>query len=215
MLLGAGGAADVLSRVAEVGLKLKLRSYEKVAVTVDSSPIDLLSGKVKGVMVEGSRWASPKELTCRELKCKVGATAIDLQNLVQRQEIRMIQPGRGTACIEFSSQDWANFLTHPLVTTVTPEVTVVDSASSSLSSATAPFAFVRQGKIEATEGKALFAGTFRNQTFRFALSQRADESGASVRALKAEEVSGLQEQERILALELSEWFSNLEIDLDG
>ena len=44
------------------------------------------------------------QLTCRDLRVRVGATAIDLPGLVQRQEIRMLSPGRGEATITFSSR---------------------------------------------------------------------------------------------------------------
>ena len=121
----------------------------------------------------------------------------------------MIKPGRGTASIAFLSRDWANFLTHPLVTAVTPHISVADASGAG----TAPFTFMRQGKIEARQGRALFAGRFRDTTYRFALSQCADTSGASASPLNPGEDEGQREQECVLARELSKWFSNLQVDL--
>jgi len=213
MVFPGPGPADLLSRAAEVGLKLKMRSFGDVAVSVDSAPAELFAGKVKGVTVVGSNWASPKDLTCRELRCEVGATAIDLPRLVQRQEISMLEAGRGSATITFSSKDWANFLVHPLVTAVTPQLSTAMPQLSS-ASASAPFIFLRQGRIEAGEQRALFAGTFQGRTLRFALRQRKDGPGALVRPLRSEEVGVAQEHD-YWAQQLSEWFSNLEIDLDG
>ena len=43
--------------------------------------------KVDEVKVEGSKWASPKELTCNTLSVRVGVTAIDFPRLFQRQVI--------------------------------------------------------------------------------------------------------------------------------
>lgn len=48
--------ADVIGRVAELGLKLKLRSHEGVQVNVKCTPSDLMSGNLQGRNV--GRWVA-------------------------------------------------------------------------------------------------------------------------------------------------------------
>lgn len=49
--------------LSQVGLRLKLRSSDKVEFSIDSSPGELLKGTVAGVTMQGSKWVSPKRLT--------------------------------------------------------------------------------------------------------------------------------------------------------
>jgi hypothetical protein len=147
----------------------------------------------------------------------------------------MLSPGRGVATITFSSSDWANFLAHPLVTAVTPQL------------GSEPFRFLRQGKIETDRRRALFAGTLGGDTFRFSLTtpRETDRSKSvsqapgvgSARPSVSEEnlalvkplrmardereegrearEEGREAREEELAQILSQWFSGLEVDLDG
>ena len=140
----------------------------------------------------------------------------------------MLSPGRGVATITFSSIDWANFLAHPLVTAVTPQL------------GSQPFRFLRQGKIETDRRRALFAGTRGGDTFRFSLTTPretgrrksvpqaagvgsaspsiSEENLALVKPLRMagdERGEGREAREEELARILSEWFSGLEVDLDG
>ena len=72
-----------------------------------------------------------------------------------------------------------------------------------------------QGKIEAETGRALFAGTFCGKTYRFALQQPPGTVGALVLPLQDNGEEGGGIDVTVLAKGLSEWFSNLEVDLDG
>ena len=214
--LGVVGPAELLGRVAEVGLKLKLRSHGQVKVSVASSASQLMSGKVDSVTVEGTEWTSPKQLTCRQLRVEVGATAIDLPGLLQRQEIRILTPGKGLACIALNSRDWSSLLVHPLVSGVTPLV----------GSPPEPLRFLRQGRIEVENRRALLAVNAGGKVLRFSLEQSPKSDthgkgggGALVRPLRqtSMEVRNMEEEveEEALALALSAWFSQLVLDLDG
>jgi hypothetical protein len=211
-----GSPAELLGRVAEVGLKLKLRSHGQVKVAVTSSASQLMSGKVDSVTVEGTEWTSPKQLTCRQLRVEVGATAIDLPGLVQRQEIRILTPGKGLACIALNSRDWSSLLVHPLVSGVTPLV----------GSPPEPLRFLRQGRIEVANRRSLLAVSAGGKVLRFSLEQspKSDTNGkwgggALVRPLRqtSTEVRNMEEEveEEAIAHALSAWFSQLVLDLDG
>ena len=162
----------VISRVAEEGLKLKLASHGDVNVVVDATAGQLLGGKLQSVTVQGTRWASPKQLTCESLHVLVRNAAIDLQRLLQRQQIGLPSPATGEACITFTSTDWTNFLMHPLVTAVTPLVEYPPGSRNA-------FRFLPQGKVQGEE--VWFAGTFRGRTFRLSLravnDERSDPTG--------------------------------------
>ena len=156
----------VISRVAEEGLKLKLASHGDVNVVVDATAGQLLGGKLQSVTVQGTRWASPKQLTCDSLHVLVRNAAIDLPRLLQRQQIGLPSPATGEACITFTSTDWTNFLMHPLVTAVTPLVEYPPGSRSA-------FRFLPGCRVQGEE--VWFAGTFRGRTFRFSLRAVTDE----------------------------------------
>jgi hypothetical protein len=101
------GPANLLARVAEVGLKLKLRSHDLVQVNIDSSPTELLQGSVQGVTVRGKLWSSPLLLTCRSLEATVGETAV-VWDALARGQIEMKKPAIGTCNVVFNGG--ANFL---------------------------------------------------------------------------------------------------------
>ena len=95
------GPARLLSYVAEVGLKLKLKSHGVVQVTIDSTPAELLRGSVQGVTVSGTLWASPFLLTCRTIEATVGETSVALDALA-RGQIDLKQPALGTCTVVFN-----------------------------------------------------------------------------------------------------------------
>jgi hypothetical protein len=106
----------------------------------------------------------------------------------------MLTPAIGLATITFSSSDWANFLTHPLVSAVTPQFSYPPGT------APQPFAFQRLGKVQVGAGGstlegAFFAGTFRGRVFRFALLPsdelgQADSQSAEAQRQVADGVGG-------------------------
>jgi hypothetical protein len=97
----AMGPGNLLARVAEVGLKLKLRSHDVVQVNIDSSAAELLRGSVQGVTVRGTLWSSPLLLTCRSLEATVGETSVALDALA-RGQIDLKKPAIGTCNVIFN-----------------------------------------------------------------------------------------------------------------
>ncbi|KAJ1490742.1 hypothetical protein T484DRAFT_3298053 [Baffinella frigidus] len=188
----------ILSRVAEVGLKLKLARHRGVAVDVTASPAKILAGGVEGVQVSGKLWASPGKLTCKQLDVQVGETVIDIPQLLSpfSPQIVMKVPARGTAAIVFDPADWGNFLVHELV-----------------GKAQLPqgeFRFSRAGaSIDAARQCALFSGEWRGEQVQLELSQSRQGGEVSVR--EAGKVDGEGE----LCGALAAWFQDLDVNLDG
>jgi len=104
----------LLSKVAELVLRSRLTKVESVSVAVDSTPLEMLSGLVRGVTVQGKGWCTPLRLSCDALDVRVGRAEIDLEELVKSQRIFMKTPARGTATMTFTASDWKDFLAHPL-----------------------------------------------------------------------------------------------------
>ena len=106
--------AQLLSKVAELVLRTRLKTSGKVAVDVQDGGA-MFVGRVNGVRVTGSDWITPLRLSCRQLDVSVGQTAIDFGALATQQKILLQKPSVGSAKITFTAEDWSNFLSHPLV----------------------------------------------------------------------------------------------------
>jgi len=105
----------LISTVAELVLRARLREAGSIKVDVSASPASLLSGGVDGVKVRGKRWCTPLRLSCTALSMDVGRTTIDPSALLTSRRIALRQPARGSATIQFTESDWDNFLIHPLM----------------------------------------------------------------------------------------------------
>jgi hypothetical protein len=196
---GSPQPGEVLSRVAEVGLKLKLARHRGVAIDVTASPGKILAGGVEGVKVSGAEWASPGRLTCKSLDVSVGETVVDLPKLLTpfSPQIVMKVPAKGRAEIVFNAQDWGNFLVHPLVGRATLPL--------------GEFRFSRLGAaVDAERQCASFAGTWRGAEVRMELSQAP---GGEVQVREA--APGAADPEGELGRALAEWFATLDVNLDG
>ena len=106
--------AKTISSAAEIGLKLKLRRHDQVKVIVSGSTAELIQGKILGACVSGRGWMSPMMLTCRYINCIVGSVQIDTSKLA-RGEIVLAAPVKGRCFVDFTADDFANFLCHPKV----------------------------------------------------------------------------------------------------
>lgn len=103
----------LLSQVAELVLRARLRQCDSCEIDVKADPASVLAGGVNGVTVRGRNWCTPMQLSCRSLDVDVGSTAIDLVALTTKQRILLKQPAEGAAAIRFSASDWDSFLLHP------------------------------------------------------------------------------------------------------
>jgi len=107
VLCSSDSSAQLLSSVAEIVLRSRLRSPTRVAVEVQSTLPELLSGSVRGVRVWGRDWCTPLRLSCRSLDVRVGSTAIDGTALFATRRILLQKPAMGdTANLRTRVSDW-------------------------------------------------------------------------------------------------------------
>ena len=204
--------SQVLSSVAELILRARLRECESCDIAVSASPAALLGGSVDAVRVRGDRWCTPMRLSCRALDVQVGATAIDFAALTTKRRILLRRPATGTASIRFTAVDWDNFLCHPQM---------AEAVASRRGSAPTPtVAFLRNGGarlsvVDGGSGVVAFPVSFDGARLEARLSQRADgavECFAQPQAGEAEDALGA-------AARAGPWlgalFADLVLDLDG
>ena len=105
----------LLSQIAELVLRTRLRECGSCEVAVRAEPSSVLSGAVDRVKVRGRRWCTPMRLSCATLDVEVGRTAVDFGALATKRRILLRAPATGSAQIRFTARDWDGFLLHPLM----------------------------------------------------------------------------------------------------
>ena len=190
---------ELLSKVAELVLRARLRESQEIQVTVKDGG-GMLLGSVDGVSVRGRGWCTPQRLSCRSLEMQVGKTSIDFSALASQRRIVMQKPSIGSADITFTAKDWDNFLNHPLFAAA-----VADRRSST----TAPSVkFARTGTRLLADG-VTFPLQWAGEIFRAKLSQQP-EGKAIVSAVNRAGENNAEAGDWIAAL-----FNELVLDLDG
>ena len=85
---------QVISRLAETALKIRLTKQSGVKVHVDAEPSQLITGSVPYVKVLGRGWASPTgKLTCRRIEASVKDCKLDFKSVLTRQKLVLNKPG--------------------------------------------------------------------------------------------------------------------------
>ena len=107
-------SGDLLSAVAKFALETNLASHASVDAAVDAQVLGLLGGKVDGVVITGRDWRSRRDLTCRSLRFAVGEVSIDQGALLTDRLVKLRSVPTGDAVVEFTPEDFGNFLAHPL-----------------------------------------------------------------------------------------------------
>ena len=191
---------ELLSRVAELVLRARLRESKEIRVDVKDGGA-MLFGTVEGVTVTGRGWCTPQRLSCRTLDMKVGKTAIDFGALASQRRIVMQKPSIGSADISFSAADWSNFLSHPLFTAAVAGRIRTTNAPS--------VAFSRGGARLMPDGVS-----FPLQWGDTTLSARLWQPPGSEALVEATETSGGEPNAEASAW-LQALFNELVLDLDG
>lgn len=147
-------------------------------------------------------------MTCniRTIDVDVGNVHLDVGALFRRRSLEFrTPPPSGTAVVVFNASDFGNFLSHKLV-----GGTVLAGRR---------FKFERKGVIvNSTKRIVVFGGTWGGRGLRVELSQANPHERLVARVVGrvCEEVCELAGVEvETIALAMSDYFNNLEIDLDG
>ena len=197
-------ASSLLEQIAVLILKSRLARYGMVSVEVNASPFGLLQGRVDGVDIRGTDWASPVNLTSRSLYFSLGQTAIDYQCLLTQRRISLLHPKpEGRATILFNSSDFGNFLRHPLF-----------RAASKKAVQSGPFEF-DGSSVEIKDGSVLFSGSWNETKFDICLMPSNSSRGQETFVRLTAQGKGSGEYNDLISQELSTFFNILCMDLQG
>lgn len=191
----------VVENVATLTIKAVLRESHKADVRckVQCNAKDLLQGNLEAAEVQGANWMSPLGLTCRTIDVKVGKVSLDMDFLFRQQALKFPLPPTGEAKIEFNEKDFENLLLHPLLTAAPVKGHKLEK-----------FEFMRGDcKINPSTKTICFAGRWKGRRRRIALSERGD--GKLVGTM----LPTFVEDEDKIGESMSQYFDNLELDLDG
>ena len=208
-------SGDLLSAVAKFALETNLASHASVDAAVDAQVLGLLGGKVDGVVITGRDWRSRRDLTCRSLRFAVGEVSIDQGALLTDRLVKLRSVPTGDAVVEFTPEDFGNFLAHPL------------TKDAARASGPGGFEFVFDGGAGCEPSRAVtlendavvFGGSWMRQDaeggrYRVEMRPSATEKGrvdvAATTAPNAATDGG-----RPLASAMAEFFEGLVIDLSG
>ena len=195
----SGVSSQLISQLAVLALKLRLKAHTDVSCHVTSRSTDLLlRGRVGPVTVKGKGWQSGLGLTCRAIEATVDRCELDVPKLLADQKLRLLQPALGKAMVALNAQDFGHFLTHPFMKA--PQGDLI---------------FLRKGtSIDAKSGVVTFHVTKASQPFRCTLQRSENEQRRAFI-----QVEGNGENDQAMASEisanLSDFFNDLVFELDG
>lgn len=148
----------------------------------------------------------PTRFARRSIDVDVGRVRLDVGALFRRRVLQFEHPPpSGNAIVVFSAEDFGNFLAHPLI-----RRTVVAGRS---------FVFDRQGVVvDPRKRTVAFSGVWGAEKLRIELREaaaRAPLVSEVVRSVDDGDRDGGLTDDHALASDMSEFFNNLEVDLDG
>lgn len=222
-----GVTSELISQLAIVALKIRLDKQSSVECKVNARTRDMLSGgKIGPVTVSGKGWRSPLGLTCRLIEATVSECSLDFQKVVQNRKLHLITPSKGNAMIALNEQDFGNFVTHPLLTKKDPPLYLYEGNPGKIE-------LLKDGVIiDPKDGSVQFKGVFMEQyEFLFRLS-RGDEQqqntndgsrDAKIEAIllpsttdaNNDNIDDKEILEKDISKIMSDYFTNLNFDLDG
>ncbi|DBB02325.1 hypothetical protein WJX82_005664 [Trebouxia sp. C0006] len=218
-------SAGLLEAVATAALQSRLRLHDKVEADISCNLLGLLAGQVDSVHIYGTGWQSKAGLTARVLEVFLGKAQLDIEAILTKQRILLKSIPRGTAKIVFTARDFGHFLAHPLLrqaaaTAVQGQLFAFDEHSVQFNSFYGP------------SGAISFSGRWQADGHSYSLTMVPQGNTAQVTALTEEVSEALSEQDLemtaisadlsgadkaslLVSEELSRFFSNLTISLQG
>lgn len=206
---GGGVTSNLISNLAEVALKLRLRDQTGVKCDVSASSSDLLlKGRVGPVTVRGRGWQSQLGLTCRAIEATVDTCELDVGRVLSNRKLRLTTPAQGNAMIALNSVDFANFITHPRM----KPPALANGNSKAIE-------FLKDGAtIDAKTGTVTFFGTYLDEKWKLSLTRGDEQQKAAVtvspqgNSIDAEDLESVSAE---LTSAISRFFNELVFELDG
>lgn len=198
-------SGSVISQLAEVAIKLRLADQTLVMCDVSSTSTDLLlGGKVGPVTVKGKGWRSARGLSCTALEATVQTCELDMGRIISNQKLVLTRPAEGRAMIALNSEDFGNFVTHPLMQP--PKVAGGKS----------PIFLKQNTLIDPNEGTVVFYSDFHDYTWECTLRRSVGgKAEVAVTPTNQDENDALDKVADELSTCLSNFFNDLVYELDG
>jgi hypothetical protein len=207
---GGGVTSGLISNLAELALKLRLKGQAGVQCDVSANPSDLLlKGRVGPVTVKGQGWQSQLGLSCRAIEARVETCELDVGRILSNRKLVLTTPAKGQAMIALNSIDFANFITHPYMKKppVPPQRREGDA-----------FVFLKEGVVvNPVSGAVTFFGSYAGDKWRFTLKRGMGKKRATVIATPEGNTkqSDLDTTTAELSSAMSTFFNEMEFELDG
>jgi hypothetical protein len=205
------GAADItsalISQLAVIAIKSRLKEERNVSCDVSFSSSDLLlRGRVGPVTVTGKDWRSGRGLTCRAIEATVEQCELDASKILSNRKLLLMTPALGKAMVALNSEDFGNFITHPLM----KPPTAINGDTSSID-------FINEGThVDPVTASVVFFANYAGTRWKCVLqrSQMARRAAVSVSTTE-EEVADQDSVANKLAEVLDRFFNELVFNLDG
>ena len=203
-----GVTSTLISQMAVVALKLRLKKHSGVKCDVQSSVGNLLKSAIGPVSVKGKDWASPLGLTCRYIEANVDRCQLDMNSVLSKRKLILVEPAIGKAMVSLNAQDFGNFVTHPLLLKQAPVLKNGEKIE-----------FLKDNvEIQVETGVVVFYGKMMGELYKCEL-QRGSMQKARIDVSHAINSDGSSRNMSLVALELtnviSNFFNDLVFELDG
>ncbi len=225
-----GISSSLISNLAIIALKLRLASHSTVQCNVQSSTKQiLLKQSIGPVTVKGKDWKSPLGLTCKAIQADVNTCTLDMNSVLTKRKLVLLEPAKGVAMIAFDSIDFGNFLIHPLLQSQVPVLLNNYKDNSGSNMKEKKFVFVKDSiNIQMDQninnnGCVTFYGNCMGQRWKCVLKrglvQKADIQVIHQESLDDNNKSLSEEDIQSLEIELTmivtTFFNELIFELDG
>ena len=208
-----GVTSNLISQLAVIALKLRLKSHSGVSCNVNASSRDLfLNSSIGPVTVKGKQWSSPLGLTCQAIEANVETCTLDMNSVVTKRKLILTTPATGKAMVALNEKDFGSFLTHPLLVAQTPSLPN-----------RGPIEFCRDDvQIQHERGLVIFSSICSGQKWKCDLT-RSGGAGAliNVSHVQPSEIASqsteldIETVEMELTMILTRFFNELVFELDG
>lgn len=203
-----GLTSGLISNLAELALKVRLKGQTGVECNVSANSSDLLfKGRVGPVTVKGRGWKSQLGLSCRAIEATVETCELDVGRILSNRKLVLTTPATGQATIALNNVDFANFITHPYMKP--PALRHKDGEE---------FAFLKEGTIvDASSGNVTFFGSYMGQKWKLILTRGEAKQRAKVIATPEgiTTIPHLEATSAELSHAMTNFFNEMKFELDG
>mmetsp|Transcript_6856 Transcript_6856/g.11966 ORF Transcript_6856/g.11966 Transcript_6856/m.11966 type:complete len:315 (-) Transcript_6856:85-1029(-) len=201
----SGVTSGLISQLAVVALKLRLKDQCGVKCDVSASSSDLLlRGRVGPVTVRGRGWQSQLGLSCRAIEATVDSCELDVGKIISIRKLKLTVPAKGQAMVALNGIDFASFITHPLM------------KPPGLSNGAEGIKFLKdEVTINARTGTVQFYGSYLGEKWELTLQRGSESERALVTVSPVNQSTDLAEVADQLTESVSNFFNAMVFELDG